>query len=144
MKSKKREISKRRKMIFFLLMFSMIISIPVFGVFAYYLQRKLSYSFEFGQNFGRFDDELGWTLEANTSSYLRGRNIILGKTYFDAKIFTNARGFRDRTIGLESPTNGIVAIGDSWTFGYCTQPCFYCRHGLAPCSSFSSKGLLHF
>ena len=61
---------------------------------------------------------LGWKLNENAVSCFSLTNPLKGTTYFDTKIYTNKFGFRDVGIDSEVPKNSIVALGDSWTFGY--------------------------
>ena len=113
--------SRRRTIVFWLLLFGLAVSIPFVSAVGYFIYRKLAYSVEFGERFGQFDDELGWVLRENATSYIRGRSLLKRETYYDSKVFTNALGFRDRATGLVPQREGIVTIGDSWTFGYCVD-----------------------
>ena len=113
--------SRRRTIFYWLLLFGLVVSIPFVSAVGYFIYRKLTYSFEFGEKFGRFDDELGWVLRENATSYIRGRSLVKRELYYDSKVFTNALGFRDRATALMPQREGIATIGDSWTFGYCVD-----------------------
>jgi hypothetical protein len=113
--------SRRRTVVLWLLLFGFVVSIPLASAVGYFIYRKLTYSLEFGEKFGTFDDELGWVLRENATSYIRGRSLLKREVYYDSKVFTNALGFRDRATALTPQPEGIVTIGDSWTFGYCVD-----------------------
>jgi hypothetical protein len=113
--------SRSRTVVLWLLLLGFVVSIPFAAAVGYFIYRKLTYSFEFGEKFGKFDDELGWVLRENATSYIRGRSLLKRELYYDSKVFTNALGFRDRATALMPQPEGIVTIGDSWTFGYCVD-----------------------
>jgi hypothetical protein len=113
--------SRGRTIFFWVLLFGFVVSLPFAAAAGYFIYRKLTYSFEFGEKFGTFDDELGWVLRENATSYIRGRSLLTREVYYDSKVFTNALGFRDRATALIPQREGIVTIGDSWTFGYCVD-----------------------
>ena len=68
--------------------------------------------------YGVLDEELGWRLRERSSSCLKLENRLTGEVIFDTKVFINARGFRDSTPDGDGANTAVLAIGDSWTFGY--------------------------
>ncbi len=122
-KDQKILLTRRQKKILFVCIALILLSVPMLMASGFYLYKKLTFSFEIGPKFSRFDDELGWTLKPNAKSHLRGRSLITGEVYFDSEVFTDSRGFRigRNPPSLQESSNTIVAIGDSWTFGYCVD-----------------------
>ena len=121
MTEKKYPLSVKKQILFWFLLVSIVVMIPFLVATGYLGYKKLNFSFEFGERFGVFDDELGWTLKKNASSYIRGRSLLTGEMFFDSSVYTDALGFRSQNPGVEHIPEGIVAIGDSWTFGYCVN-----------------------
>ena len=121
MTEKKYPLSVKKQILFWFLLVSIVVMIPFLVATGYLCYKKLNFSFEFGERFGVFDDELGWTLKKNASSYIRGRSLLTGEMFFDSSVYTDALGFRSQNPGVEHIPEGIVAIGDSWTFGYCVN-----------------------
>jgi len=118
---KKYPLSVRKQILFWGILLGIVVMIPLLAATGYLGYKKLNYSFEIGERFGVFDDELGWTLKKNASSYTRGRSLLTGETFFDSSVYTDALGFRSQNPGTQHTPGGIVAIGDSWTFGYCVN-----------------------
>lgn len=121
MSETKYPLSAKKQILLWGCLLGIVIIIPFLVTAGYFGYKKLNYSFEFGKSFGEFDNELGWTLKKNASSYIRGRSLLTGKTYFDSSVYTDALGFRSQKPGTKSLPGGIVTIGDSWTFGYCVN-----------------------
>ena len=121
MTGKESPLSAQKKIFFWGLLLIIVIMIPLLAAIGHYGYNKLNYSFEFGESFGEFDDELGWTLKKNTSSYIRGKSYLAGETFFDSSVYTDAFGFRNQNTRVKPSPGGIAAIGDSWTFGYCVN-----------------------
>jgi len=111
-------LSRRKKVLFWGVLLAVVAMIPLLFAIGHFGYKKLNYSFEFGETFGSFDDELGWALKKNASSYIRGRSFLTGETYFDSLVYTDALGFRAQNPRIQPTPGGIAAIGDSWTFGY--------------------------
>ena len=89
------------------------------GLYVAYL--RLDYSFDIGPKFSRFDGQLGWTLKPNASSFIKGSSVLKNTVYFDSTVFTDNLGFRSSQSKKLASPGGILAIGDSWTFGYCVD-----------------------
>ena len=121
MSEKETPLSTRKKILFWGVLLVVVAMIPLLVAIGHFGYKKLNYSFEYGEKFSRFDDELGWTLKKNASSYIRGRSILTGETFFDSSVYTDALGFRAQNPGTQPTPGGIAAIGDSWTFGYCVN-----------------------
>ena len=112
-----KDISSSNKII--LVVFSFIISFAVIvllvvGFFAY---KKLTLSYDYCESFGEINSQIGWTLKKNTSSCLKLSNRISGEIFFDSLIYTDNNGFRTEKEN-QNKESSILAIGDSWTFGY--------------------------
>jgi hypothetical protein len=89
---------------------------PVLGYYAY---GKLTFEGYFCRPFGVVDDEIGWTIAPNASSCIGGRAPFESETpWFEAPVFSDANGFRSARPGTATSQGGILATGDSWTFGY--------------------------
>ena len=121
MSEKENPLSARKKILFWGILLVIVVMIPLLAAIGNFGYKKLNFSFEFGESFGAFDDELGWTLKKNASSYIRGRSFLTGETFFDSSVYTDALGFRAQNPGIQPTPGGIAAIGDSWTFGYCVN-----------------------
>lgn len=117
----KSPLSIRKQIFFWGCLLGIVLLTPFFVTAGYFGYKKLKYSFEIGNSFGEFDNELGWTLKKNASSYIRGRSLLTGEIYFNSSVYTNAQGFRTQKLSSKVVPGGIVAIGDSWTFGYCVN-----------------------
>ena len=111
-------MSRGRKFLFYVIMLAITVMLPIAAVLGYYSYRKLTVPAQVSGSYGEIDGELGWKLKPNATSRYWMEDKITGKTIFDARVYTNAQGFRDATVGGSAPTGAIVAIGDSWTFGY--------------------------
>lgn len=104
-------------------MWAIMILLPVAFVLAavasYYAFAKLSYPGFFCGSFAHLDGELGWVLAPNASSCIGARApFSSGPPWFEAAVHTDRNGFRAPAPGGNSATDGILFIGDSWTFGY--------------------------
>tara|TARA_B100000579_G_scaffold427790_1_gene436923 strand:+ start:818 stop:1984 length:1167 start_codon:yes stop_codon:yes gene_type:complete len=115
-------MNTKKKLAFYFIsvVFFAAISIVVcLGLYGLYL--KLDYSFEIGPQFNRFDDELGWTLTPNATSFIKGSSFLNQTVYFDSTVFIEEHGFRSARDKRSAEPGNIMAIGDSWTFGYCVD-----------------------
>jgi hypothetical protein len=88
------------------------------GVAGYAAYRELRLSYDYCGPYGAFDEELGWRLRAGAVSCLSLRNQVTGHVIFDTRIYVNADGFRDAAPEAGGDELEVLAIGDSWTFGY--------------------------
>jgi hypothetical protein len=89
------------------------------AVASYYAYAKLTYPGFFCGSFARLDGELGWVLAPNASSCIGARApFSSGPPWFEAAVHTDRNGFRAPAPGGDSATDGVLFIGDSWTFGY--------------------------
>lgn len=107
-----------KKVLFYAAMAAIPLAVLAALPFAYYAYQKLTYPYQYCGGYGEIDDALGWKLRVNASSCMSMRNRFTGETYFDSTIYTDELGFRAAAAGAATPTGAIVAIGDSWTFGY--------------------------
>lgn len=111
-------MSRGRKFLFYVIMLAITVMLPIAAVLGYYSYRKLTAPAQVSGPYGEIDGELGWKLKPNATSRYWMEDKITGETIFDSRVYTNAQGFRDAMVGGSAPTGAIVAIGDSWTFGY--------------------------
>jgi len=105
-----------------LCMWAALIAIPFVGllllVLGYYAFAKLTYSAYTCGSFARLDDEIGWTLAPSVESCLGGRGVFTRTPWFESPVYTDANGFRAARPGAPTSVGGLMAVGDSYTFGY--------------------------
>lgn len=94
------------------------LSLIVACVEGYYLYGYLSFKDDYCGSFASLDDEIGWVLKASTVSCIESAADAAGPNSFSSTVHVNADGFRVEDIASPTPANGMLAIGDSWTFGY--------------------------
>ena len=111
-------MSGRKKLLFFALMVSLPVLFPVALVLGYYTYQKLASPIRVTGTFGELDAELGWRLKPRSRVRLWRENRLGGSPLFDTMVYTNADGFRVARPDVPSQSGAVVAIGDSWTFGY--------------------------
>ena len=111
-------LTSKKQSIFYLIIVSIPFVVVLLAFLLYQGYRKMTYSYDYCGSYGQFDGELGWLLKKNASSCLSLKNHLRGIVYFDTTIYTNNGGFRDARPNNEVPKRAIMAIGDSWTFGY--------------------------
>lgn len=100
-----------------------LICLPlIFGVtcvLGYYAWGKISYAGYSCGSFAAVDDEIGWVLKADATSCLGGRQPFSDTPpWFHSNVYTDANGFRAAAPGGPTPSGGVFAVGDSWTFGF--------------------------
>lgn len=85
----------------------------------YFTYRKLTYP---GYSCGSFavpDDTIGWVLRPRATSCIGGREPFSdAPPWFESKVYTDDNGFRSGRAGGETRQGGVMAVGDSWTFGF--------------------------
>lgn len=105
-----------------LLMWAILLSIPIgFGiilVLGRYAWGYLTYEGYFCGSFARIDGTIGWVLKPSATSCVGARAPFGGEVYFEAPVYTDRNGFRAGRPGGETPRGAVLAVGDSWTFGY--------------------------
>lgn len=105
-----------------LAMWSIMLAIPV--VFAIvlvegrYAWGYLSYEGYYCGSFAQLDGEIGWTLKPRAESCIGAGEAFGDEIYFEVPVFTDDNGFRSATPGGITPAQSVLAVGDSWTFGY--------------------------
>ena len=99
-------------------MIFIVVTFPAALVFSYLGVRKLLLSYEYCGPYGQSDSQIGWVLAENHSSCLSLHNRISGEEYFSSEIFTNNAGLRSASPYGNPSKKSIVAVGDSWVFGY--------------------------
>ncbi len=103
------------------LFWSILVAIPVFCaalmVLGYYLYAYLTLPAGYCGSFARLDGQAGWVLKPATESCVIGYTPD-GAEAFRASVHTDENGGRVPIKGAEAPKGGLLALGDSWTFGY--------------------------
>jgi hypothetical protein len=95
------------------------IAAGLFAVLAFYAYGKLTFPDYFCGSFAVTDAQICWVIAPNASSCVGRREpFSSGPPWFEAKVFSDANGFRSKAPGTPTPTGGVMAVGDSWTFGY--------------------------
>ncbi len=112
-------MSVGKRVIFYLIMLSVPVLVPVVAVWSYYGYQKVSAPATNEGSYGQIDGELGWILKPGSRSRYYMTDRVTGAAYFDSTVYTNAAGFRaPRPDAAAAAPGGVLAIGDSWTFGY--------------------------
>jgi hypothetical protein len=103
-------------------MWSILALLPIVAlillVIGYYSVAKLAYPAYACGSFAKLDGELGWVLKPSATSCLGHRGVFAAEPWFEAPVYTDQNGFRASRAGGTTATGGIVALGDSFTFGY--------------------------
>jgi len=118
MNKKDKFVLKWKQVVYWFILICIVASTPFLVAFGYYGYKKLTLAYNYCGSYGQLDDEIGWVLAKNANSCMSLSNRLKNITYFDSKIYTNEKGFRDSAVGKKVPVGGIVTVGDSWTFGY--------------------------
>lgn len=91
----------------------------LFAVAAYFTYAKLTYPAFFCGSFGTIDAQIGWVIAPNATSCMGGREPFGdGAPWYEAKVFSDVNGFRSAEPGTPTARGGVLAVGDSFTFGY--------------------------
>jgi hypothetical protein len=103
-------------------MWSILALLPIVAlillVIGYYSVAKLAYPAYACGSFAKLDGELGWVLKPSATSCLGHRGVFAAEPWFEAPVYTDQNGFRASRAGGTTASGGIVALGDSFTFGY--------------------------
>lgn len=99
-----------RKKRFLLLMISSLLSLLLCEIVLRYTLVPIESEYPYEQGAFVADDDIGYRLKPNHRS-------IMTNGFFHEEVVTNANGLRDH-FNEQYPDPGIVAIGDSQTFGY--------------------------
>lgn len=111
-------MSVAKRVLFYLIVLSIPVLVSVIAVMGYYGYKKVSAPATNEGSYGQIDGELGWVLKPGSRSRYYMTDRVTGVSYFDSTVYTNAAGFRAPGLDADVPSGGVVAIGDSWTFGY--------------------------
>ncbi|NKB59776.1 MAG: hypothetical protein GKS00_25955 [Alphaproteobacteria bacterium] len=103
---------------FWVIMMLVPLVLLIVAVEGYYLYGYLSLRADYCRSFARLDDQLGWDLAPDTESCVIGRASVFGEPAFRADVHINRDGARVAARDEPTPAGGLLAIGDSWTFGY--------------------------
>jgi len=103
-------------------MWSIMMAIPaVVGVGLVegrYAWGYLSYEGFYCGSFAQLDGEIGWILKPRAESCIGAGEAFGDEVYFEVPVFTDDNGFRSAAPGGATPERSVLAVGDSWTFGY--------------------------
>jgi hypothetical protein len=95
-------------------------AIPLLAVLlvpmGYYAVAKLTYGAYSCGSFAELDAEIGWVLKPAVDSCLGGRAMFSATPWLEAPVRTDKNGVR--AAGGETAVGGLMAVGDSYTFGY--------------------------
>lgn len=111
-------MSTRKRLLFWAIMLALPVLVLLLVIEGYYLYGYLTLRADYCRSFARLDGEIGWTLAPDTESCIVGRSSAFGEVAYRATVHTNADGARVPAEGAPTPRGGVLAIGDSWTFGY--------------------------
>lgn len=106
-----------KKILFFCLMQGVVVLLIVAGIEAYFLYGYLTFKDEYCGPFAQLDGEIGWVPKPSTTSCINGGDPADPES-FSSTVHINADGARARSVSAPTPAGGLLAIGDSWTFGY--------------------------
>lgn len=111
-------MSKTKIAIFWGLLTMVPVVFAVISVLGYYLYGYVTYTIDYCGPFAVLDDEIGWVVAPDSESCINGRHGVFDDLAFTSKVYTNSDGARTGAGHAATATGGILAIGDSWTFGY--------------------------
>lgn len=108
-----------KRVVMWAVLCAMPLGFAVLAALGWYSWGKLSYAGYACGSFAQLDDQLGWVLKPNATSCIGGRAPFKGGApWFEAAVHTDANGFRSAGTGTQTPTGGVLFVGDSFTFGY--------------------------
>ena len=105
------------------LFWGITLSIPFIFLLAcilgYYAYHKIKYNDKYCGSFAQIDAQAGWVLKNNASSCYGFWESSNGtRRGFSSTVFTDRNGFRAAAAGGNTAREGIMVVGDSWTFGH--------------------------
>ena len=109
---------KARRFVFALIMFSIPVLFLLFCVEFYYFRGFWTFRNNYCGSFASLDGEIGWIPRPGAESCIKGFDASTRAELFFSTVRINADGFRAQAIDSPTPADGILAIGDSWTFGH--------------------------
>lgn len=92
--------------------------LAVVAVQGFYLYGFVTFETDFCGSFAALDGEIGWVLAPGTESCISGTDPQTGVPAYHSTVFVNADGARAASVDSATPVGGLLAIGDSWTFGF--------------------------
>ena len=110
-------MSKTKLAVFWAILVTIPVLVGILAILGYYLYGYLTFKVDYCRSFAALDGQIGWVLEPDATSCIEGRYTTLGEPAFNATVYTNADGARTGPDREASTSGGILAIGDSWTFG---------------------------
>lgn len=111
-------MSRRKKFLFFCIMQFLSLFFLIICIEGYYLYGYMFFKDDFCGTFANLDDEIGWVLKPSTQSCIKSGESPADPDSFFSEVYMNADGSRTEDITSPTLTNSILAVGDSWTFGY--------------------------
>src|SRR5262245_49772872 len=99
-----------------------MLSIPVLFILlcveVYYFTGYWTFRNNYCGSFAALDAEIGWIPRPGAESCIKGFDSSTGAQLFSSTVHINADGFRAEATDSPTSAGGILAIGDSWTFGH--------------------------
>lgn len=112
-------ISRRRKALFFSILLSIPATMAVVLFLSWYAFGKLTFTAHFCSSFAQLDEQVGWVHKPNEDSCMGvHEKFNRENVYYEHAVITDNNGFRTSRRGTETPTNAVMFLGDSYTFGY--------------------------
>lgn len=109
---------KAKQAAFVLIMLSLPILFILLCVETYFLTGYWSFRDSYCGSFASLDGEIGWVPRPEAQSCIKGYDSATGTELFSSIVRINADGLRTEATDSPTPVGGILAIGDSWTFGH--------------------------
>jgi hypothetical protein len=109
---------KTKRIVFTLVMLSIPVLFALLCVEIYFFNGFWTFRNNFCGSFASLDGELGWIPRPGAESCIKGFDSSTGAELFSSTVRINGDGFRTQAVDSSTPVGGILAIGDSWTFGY--------------------------
>lgn len=110
--------SRVKLAVFWGILLTIPLVVAVLAVQVYYFHGYLTIPVNYCRSFALLDEEIGWILAPNSESCIEGAESETGQPVFSATVFVNGDGARAQSSQATTPTGGLLALGDSWTFGY--------------------------
>lgn len=112
-------LSRGKLAVFWAILLAIVLLPLPLAIVGYYAYARLTFPAYSCGSFAKLDSQIGWVLAPNAQSCIGGRRpFSQDPPWFEATVFTDMNGFRAASAGEETARGGIMAIGDSWTFGY--------------------------
>ena len=108
-----------RQTLYGIIMLAIPAAFAVLLLVGYLSYRKITYPGYSCGSFALMDDQIGWVLKPGADSCIGGRDpFSSGPPLFESKVYTDDNGFRSAQPGGALRPGSVMAVGDSWTFGF--------------------------